>query len=174
MVDGNVRSQTSEIVSLAEHIQKQLDEAVPALLERRGSEFQTLFEEVGDSAYGAMNTALFAPIRSMLSAAGLVAKPRLPGGFQTSREWGNHDESHQQRWMWSVIHKIKGPPIGTLAVGSHHSHLQFEVPRGPEVIGLYATTPAAIVSELSAILPEFGKAQDFRAWYVRYVAEQTG
>jgi hypothetical protein len=174
MVICNVPFRGSEIAILAANIQTQLDEALPDLLRTRGAEFQRLFEEVGDSAYGSMNTALFAPIRSMLREAGLVAKPRLPGSFQTSREWGNYDESHQQRWMWSIVHKMDGPPIGALAVGSHHSHLRFEVPRGPEVIGLEATTPSAVVGKLSAVLPEFGKAQDFRAWYAQYVAEQAG
>lgn len=163
-----------DIVRVAAAVQDLVDRGVAERLPARDGEFQALFQEVGDSAYGTLNTELFAPARAMLRGIGLKAVPRLPGSFQSSREWGNADESHQQRWFWSVILREDGTAIGAIAVGSHHDHSCFRLPRPPEVVAVEAITPAAIIRELSARMPEFGQAQDFRSWYADYLDAQAG
>lgn len=163
-----------DIVQVAAAVQSLVDQGVSERLPLRQDEFQALFEEIGDAAYGKLNTELFAPVRAMLKTAGLKATPRLPGSFQSSREWGNVDESHQQRWSWSIISRAAGSPIGAIAVGSHHDHGRFRLPQPPEVIAIEATTTAAIIREISASKPEFGQTQDFRTWYADYLAGHAG
>lgn len=163
-----------DIAQVAAAVQSLVDRGMTERFPARQAEFQALFEEVEDAAYGTLNTELFAPVRVMLREAGLKATPRLPGSFQSSREWGNADESHQQRWFWSVVSREDGTTIGALAVGSHHAHGRFHLPRSPEVVAVRATTPAAVVRELAAGMPEFGEAQEFRSWYADYLAAQDG
>ncbi|WP_299364239.1 DUF6022 family protein [uncultured Paracoccus sp.] len=162
-----------DINEIAAAVQILVDRGMAERLPDRKQEFQDLFDQVGDAAYGRLNTELFWPVRAMLGTAGLKATPRLPGRFQSSREWGNADESHQQRWSWSVVSKADGTAIGAIAVGSHHDHGRFHLPRSPEVIAVEATSEAAIIRELSARMPAFGEAQDFRTWYADYLAGQA-
>ena len=51
----------------------------------------------------------------------------VPSGsdFQSSREWGNEAETHQQRWMYSVIQSSSGTTLGTLVNVIHHDHTPF-------------------------------------------------
>ncbi|WP_173087420.1 DUF6022 family protein [Devosia sp. 1635] len=131
----------TDIHALAQRAQAMVDLELARILPVRLQEFQQQFEEVGDLAYGTLNAELFRPVHAALREAGLKAIPRLPGSFQRSREWGNADETHQQRWMWSIISGADGKPIGSLAVGSHHDHSCFRLPRSPEIIALRATVP---------------------------------
>ena len=163
-----------DIVLLARFVQNLVDRQVEQLLPARSGEFQTLFESIGDMAYGRFNTLLFGPVRRALEAAGLKAVPRLPGSFQSSREWGNSDETHQQRWMISRIVRINdGSALGSLAVGSHHDHHRFRLPRSPEIIALIATSPGAVVAEMSMHRPQFAQTEAFRDWYARYRAHHS-
>jgi hypothetical protein len=158
-----------DIHELAQKIQAMIEQGLSAILPERQLEFDARFAKDGDMAYGTLNTELFAPVRVLLREHGLQAKPRLPGRFNDSREWGNADESHQERWMWSVILR-DGMPIGTIAVGSHHDHSCFRLPRSPQVIGISSTTPRQIVSELGSLMPAFAAAQPFQEWYRDYLA----
>lgn len=154
-----------DIEDLARAIQKLIDDGIGEVLPRRLAEFQRRFEQDGDMAYGALNTELFQPVRALLRNRGLRAKPRLPGGFQDSREWGNSDESHQQRWFYSVIIEDGGDVLGAIAIGSHHDHRAFRLPRNPEVLAVAAHTPAAIEREIGQRYPDYAAAQPFRAWW---------
>lgn len=158
-----------DIFGLAQKVQRIIDQGLAESFPTRQAEFDARFAKHGDMAYGTLNTVLFAPVRGLLRDLRLKARPRLPGKFDDSREWGNEDETHQQRWMWSVILSEEGP-IGTIAVGSHHDHTCFRLPRRPEVIGISSTTPRQIVSELGRLMPEFAAAQPFRVWYRNYLA----
>lgn len=160
----------TNIFALGDLIQATVDRRLRELWEPNSAEYQVLFEQVGDMAYGKFNALLFLPVRKALEASGLKASPRLPGSFQTSREWGNTDETHQQRWMVSRILGAGGSPLGTIAVGSHHDHTRFRLPRSPEIIALEAVRPKDVIAALSERLPEFGKAEEFRDWYAAYLA----
>lgn len=164
---------TSNIHSLGHFVQKTVDVAFGELYERRIKEFQTLFEQVEDMAYGKFNMLLFQPVRRAMAVAGLKAVPRLPGNFQTSREWGNQDETHQQRWMTSKIVRSDGNALGTLAIGSHHDHSRFRMPRSPEVISIEVTQRSDVIGALADRLPEYGQAEDFKDWFARYLSESA-
>lgn len=159
-----------DIRVLGNYLQNYVDCQTEALLSAPEEDWQHMFEAIGDMAYGKFNERLFQPLRQVLVSAGLKPVPRLPGSFQSSREWGNHDESHQQRWFTSRIVIREGAALGTIAVGSHHDHLRFRLPRSPEIIALEATKPREVVAALSAHRPEYGRAQEFREWYADYLA----
>ena len=159
------------IVALADEIRKLVHARLAGTLPSRQEEFEARFARDGDMAYGALNTELFAPVRRLLRERDLFAVPRLPGGFQESREWGNDDESHQQRWMWSIIRGADGESVGAIAVGVHHDHQRFRLPRPPEILPLPATTTGGVIRALGERLPEFAKAQAFRDWYRDWLAQ---
>jgi Family of unknown function (DUF6022) len=162
----------ADIHDLAQRIQHIIDEGLAAILPVRQAEFDERFARDGDMAYGALNTELFTPVRHLLRELEVEAKPRLPGSFSDSREWGNEDETLQQRWMWSVIRR-NGAPIGAIAVGSHHDHIRFRLPRSPEVVAVTGTTAGQIISQLGESMPEFAAAQPFRDWYKDYLANSS-
>lgn len=161
----------TNIHALGEFLQSVLDRHTEVLLTEHTEHYQQLFETMGDMAYGKFNTLLFTPVRRALETAGLKAIPRLPGSFQSSREWGNAEETHQQRWFTSRIVRADGAPLGTLAVGSHHDHSKFRLPRPPEIVALDVTRTTDFVAALSVIYPEYGQAQEFRTWYASFLAE---
>jgi hypothetical protein len=161
-----------DIFALADFIQNVVDARLHLLWSGLEDEYQTLFETVGDMAYGKFNGLLLQPVRKAMADAGLKASPRLPGSFQSSREWGNQDETHQQRWMTSKIIKDNGTVLGTIAIGSHHDHSRFRLPRSPEVIALRVSRPKEVVAALSIIKPEFAEAEEFRIWYAKYLADE--
>lgn len=160
-----------DIQSLGKTIQNLVEEKLTEILPTRQAEFEERFRRDGDMAYGALNTELFQPVRNLLADSGLKAEPRLPGDFQESREWGNDDETHQQRWMWSMIIDQEGEAIGAIAVGSHHDHAGFRLPRSPEIVSLSAKSWDDAVAELAASMPEFATAQSFQLWYQNYLAQ---
>jgi hypothetical protein len=160
----------NDIFALGEFIQEVVDQRFEDLWEVHRAEYQRLFETVGDMAYGKFNALLLQPIRGALTQGELKASPRLPGSFQSSREWGNEDETHQQRWMTSKITRHDGAPLGTIAVGSHHDHSRFRLPRSPEIIALDVVRPREVISALSDRMPEYGEAEEFRDWYAKYLA----
>ena len=158
-----------DVQAIAQQIQALIDERLIQILPARQAEFDSRFARDGDMAYGALNTELFLPVRKLLRDLGLRARPRLPGGFQESREWGNADETHQQRWMWSFLQDDAGRSVGAIAVGSHHDHSRFRLPRSPEVLGLAATTLDDLVIEMSDLHSEFAQAPSFNEWYRDYL-----
>src|SRR5690606_23216353 len=97
------------------------------------------------------------------------AVPPLPGDFDISREWGNEDESDQQRWMWSEIYAKDGTAIGTLVLIVYHDHTRFRVPRNPDVIALSEVACADVIKELSKLSPDFARALPFTEEYERYL-----
>jgi vancomycin aglycone glucosyltransferase len=170
---AQARKAESDIHALARRVQAIVDLELARILPVRQDEFQRRFEAHGDLAYGTLNAELFRPVQTALREAGFKATPRLPGSFQRSREWGNPEETHQQRWMWSVIRTAQGTPIGSLAVGSHHDHSRFRLPRSPEILALRATVPSRIVAEIAQTHPRYAEQEDFKDWYAQYLAQQS-
>lgn len=160
-----------DIHALADKIQSLVDGQLASILPAQQQDYDERFIRDGDMAYGALNTQLFQPVRTLLMELGLKADPRLPGDFQESREWGNAEETHQQRWMWSMIKDGGGQVVGAIAVGSHHDHSRFTLPRSPEIIGISATSQERVIQELGEKMPEFAKAPSFRLWYQDYLAQ---
>jgi len=170
VISKNARN---DIRVFAAYVQSVVDRRTEALLAEMSHNWQQLFETTGDMAYGKFNALLFQPLRKPFVDAGLKPSPRLPGSFQSSREWGNADETHQQRWFYSIIVKADGGPLGALAVGAHHDHHQFRLPRSLEILPVRATTPAAIEREIGNRLPEFAIAKPFRQWWKDYQSAEA-
>jgi len=162
-----------DIRAFAAYVQSIVERRTEALLADTSHNWQHLFETTGDMAYGKFNALLFQPLRKPFADAGLKPSPRLPGSFQSSREWGNADETHQQRWFYSTIVTADGGPLGAVAVGAHHDHQQFRLPRSLEILAVRATTPAAIEKEIGTRLPEYAIAKPFRQWWKDYQSEEA-
>ena len=142
-----------DIFALGHRIERHIAESWQAILQTKHDRLLEVFEKAGDAAYGTYGTLLFRPVRRQLEQAGLRASPRLPGDFEISREWGNADESDQQRWMWSTIKTAAGEPLGTIVTLFHHDHTRFRVPRQPGIIALREIDKAAVEAELSRRSP---------------------
>ena len=115
----------TDIAALGAFVSAQINAHWQSILERENTALERLFASAGDAAYGVFQKHLFALIKRSLKAAGLKAVPGLPVDFQSSREWGNEAETHQQRWMYSVIQSSSGTTLGTLVNVIHHDHTPF-------------------------------------------------
>jgi len=158
-----------DIFALGHRIERHIAESWQAILQTKHDRLLEVFEKAGDAAYGTYGTLLFRPVRRQLEQAGLRASPRLPGDFEISREWGNADESDQQRWMWSTIKTAAGEPLGTIVTLFHHDHTRFRVPRQPGILALREIDKAAVEAELSRRSPDFARAVEFKVWYAEYL-----
>jgi hypothetical protein len=163
----------TDIAALGAFVSAQIDAHWQGILQRDGAALERLFATEGDAAYGVFQKHLFKPIKESLKAAGLKAVPNLPGDFGSSREWGNESETHQQRWMWSVILSPSGQMLGTLVNVIHHDHTAFRVPHAPEVIALRETDSSAIAAALSSRSADFADALEFTVWYAQYLESRA-
>jgi hypothetical protein len=170
--DGLSTEEKADIFALGRKIQSHFAANAAPMLEENAEALSAAYEKAGDAAYGVYLGLLYRPIRRQMEAAGLRAVPAFPGDFDASREWGNEDETDNQRWMWSTIEGEHGRPLGTIVTIAHHSHARFEVPRPPEILALRETDKAAVEAELSRRSPEFASAPEFSIWYANYLAEQ--
>lgn len=163
-------SARTDVIALGSYIQAVVDRRFNELVAADDADWQKCFREIGDAAYGRFNALVFKPVREAMAFAGLKPVPQFPGSFQSSREWGNADESHQQRWFLTCIKAAGGSPLGTIAIGSHHDHTRFRLPRSPEVIAVSAVRRREVIELLTELMPEFGEAPEFREWYAQYLA----
>jgi hypothetical protein len=99
----------------------------------------------------------------------LRPKPRFPGDFNISREWGTKEETDQQRWMWSIIESTEGKSLGTIVTITFHDHTQFRVPQKPQIIALTETSKEAVVEALSHRSADFKNALEFKIEYEEYL-----
>lgn len=159
----------SDILALGQQIEALIKENWGKVQERHEEKLLDAYARAGDMAYGTYLDLLFRPVHKRLRAAGLKAKPRLPGDFQTSREWGTPEETDQQRWMWSTILGADGQPIGTIVTITYHDHTQFQLPRPPGVIALTETGKDAVVATLSRCSEDFKNALEFTLEYEQYL-----
>ncbi|MFQ4141346.1 DUF6022 family protein [Chlorogloeopsis sp. ULAP02] len=127
------------------------------------------FSKAGDMAYGAYCYKLFRPIHQQLKQVELYPSPWFPGDFNISREWGNIDQTEQQRWMWSKITTLEGEAIGTIVTIIFHDHTQFRLPHQPQVIALTQTSKEAVVEALSERSTDFKFALEFQIEYAQYL-----
>jgi hypothetical protein len=125
-------------------------------------------------AYGTYLTLLFRPIHRQLKLAGLTPKPRFPGDFNISREWGVADETDQQRWMWSTVVAADGTALGTIVTVVFHDHTQFRLPRPPQIIALAETGKEAVIAVLSQRSDDFRNAREATIEIAEYLASLQG
>ncbi|HYF62402.1 MAG TPA: DUF6022 family protein [Herpetosiphonaceae bacterium] len=138
-----------------------------ALLEERRPRLLDAYERVGELAYGAYLELLFRPLNRAAKAAGIALAPRLPGDFNSSREWGA-DESDRQRWMWSGAGGPDGAALGTIVLQIHHDHTRFRLPRAPGALVL-AETGGSVAAALAARSPEFAAAREASVEIAEYL-----
>lgn len=141
----------STIQTLAGYIQRYISEQWEQVLRENREELLRLYDEAGEPAYGTFARRLFRPVREQLELAGFRSEPHFPGALPASREWGLPEE--RQRWMWSVMRRGQGVPVGTIVVGLFHDHTRFRVPRPPEIFALEEIDIEAIVQAVSRRSP---------------------
>lgn len=154
-----------DIHAIAQYIEDHIALNWQTLIEKNIDKLSDVFNRVGDMAYGMYLGWLFLPVHKQLKEAGLRPEPRLPGDFNISREWGNADETEQQRWMWSTINSVSKEPLGTIVTITYHDHTQFRIPSKPSAIALTQTSKEAVVEALSHRDADFKKALEFQIEY---------
>lgn len=159
----------ADIEALGRLVEAHVAERWQAVLHDNAAKLQSAYERAGDSAYGTYLSLLFRPVHRRLKEAGLRVSPPLPGDFDSSREWGNREETDQQRWMWSAVLTADGGALGTLVTITHHDHSRFRVPRQPGVLALAQTGDEAVVEALSKRSSDFGQALPFTVEYANYL-----
>ncbi|EYF06137.1 DUF6022 family protein [Chondromyces apiculatus] len=174
---GLTGSEKSDVQALGRAIERHVEESWAALLDTHQDRLGYVYERSGDQAYGVYADLLFKPVHQALRQAGLRATPKLPGEFDISREWGNADESDQQRWMWSTIRPAKGAqdeaPLGTIVTILFHDHTRFRLPRRPQVLALVEVGKEAVAEALSRRSDEFRKALEFSVAYAEYLKHEA-
>lgn len=134
------------VQTLADYVQAQVREHWRQVLEENWEELRHRYDEVGEPAYGVFAQKLFRPVQEQLERTGFTSEPRFPGALSASKEWGPSEE--RQRWLWSVVRRGRGAPLGTLVVGFFHDHTRFRIPRSPSVLALKETDADAIVGAI--------------------------
>lgn len=171
--DTPVIPMPADIHTLAAWADAHLEAHWQAILTEYRPTLDKAYAKAGDMAYGTYQQLLFRPIKRALREAGWGTQPPLPGDFSQSREWGNADETHQERWMWSVVRGPDGTPLGTLVHIVPHDHSQFRIPQRPSIFGLTQVDLPDIEAALSELSAHFAAAQPFHEWYAGYLAGQT-
>ncbi|WP_221089374.1 DUF6022 family protein [Deinococcus aquaedulcis] len=164
---------SGDIEALGDWLDAQLAAQWQDVLGTHAGKLADAYARAGDAAYGTYLNLLLRGAKRELRAAGLRAQPPLPGDFGVSREWGNAQETDQERWMWSVLHSPDGTPLGTLVVAMAHDHTRFHLPRRPRAFGVPSvdlTQTETLLGERSA---DFAAALPFHAWYEADLKRQT-
>jgi hypothetical protein len=157
----------SDIFTIGQYIQQHVNEHWEAIFQQVQPEMVARYEEIGDGVYGIYGTHLFREIHAQFKASGFRAVPRLPGNFNSSREWGD-DETDRQRWMWSKISTTTGEAVGTIATGFYHDHIEIRIPRPFKIVALPETTKRDVERALGELMPEFKQALEARIEYAAY------
>jgi hypothetical protein len=158
-----------DIFALADEFNGLIIATWQQVLEKNHAKLMKAYAEAGDMAYGSYLTLLFRPIHRRLKEIGLAPKPRLPGDFSISREWGVAEGNDEQRWMWSTIVGADGEAIGTLVTIVYHDHTQMRLPRPPHLIALREAGKEAVVEALSQRSEPFRSALEFTLEYELYL-----
>lgn len=160
----------TDIAAVAREIEAYVAGEWQSILEENRDKLADAYARAGDMAYGTYLDLLFRPVHRWMRESGLRARPKLPGDFEISREWGNSDETDQQRWMWSTLETADGRALGTLVTVTHHDHTRFRVPRAPGIFALGETGQDAVVDALSARSPGFAAAREASIEIAEYLA----
>ena len=163
-----------DVQAVARYIAAHVNEHWQTLLAKNDAKLQDAYQRAGDQAYGTYLDLVFRPIHMQLRQAGLKPRPRLPGKFDISREWGNADQTDQQRWMWSTLQTLDGEALGTLVTITYHDHTRFHVPRAPGIFGLAAVGKEAVIEALSAQSANFQQAREASIEIAEYLAGAEG
>ena len=159
----------NDIFALAEEFDATIQATWQQVLARNHEKLAAAYAEAGDQAFGTYLTLLLRPIHRRLKELNLKPKPRLPGDFSISREWGVPTGDDEQRWMWSTILDADGKPIGTLVTITYHDHTQFRLPRPPHIFALAEVGKDAVVETLSQRSEDFKNALEFSLEYELYL-----
>jgi Family of unknown function (DUF6022) len=159
----------SDILAIAQYIEAHIALNWQSLIHKNIDKLVGVFNKASDMAYGMYLGWLFLPIHKQLKQAELRPEPRFPGDFNISREWGNQEQTDQQRWMWSTINSTEGKPLGTIVTITFHDHTQFRIPQKPQIIALTETSKEAVVEALSQRNADFKNALEFRIEYAEYL-----
>lgn len=118
------------------------------------------FAEIEDAAYGQYLDRLMPPLFVALEQAGYAFADEVReddfvvGGrllFRQSLEkWGTED--NRSRVFWNVIRDADDRTIGTLLTEIPHSHLSFDIPRGPRVFAIAEATKTVIAERIHALM----------------------
>ncbi|MBE9211523.1 hypothetical protein IQ247_02115 [Plectonema cf. radiosum LEGE 06105] len=166
-------NKNDDIFVIGKYIESHIEANWQILLEKHHDKLLRTFNKAGDMAYGAYLNLLFRPIHIQLKQLNLAPKPRFPGDFSISREWGNQEETNQQRWMWSTIKLTKGNSLGTIVTITFHDHNEFRIPQKPGIIALVQTDKDAVVAALSQLSVDFQNAREFQIEYEEYLQKQA-
>ena len=93
-----------DIFALGAWIDAQLGEHWQDVQDAHREKLADAYSRAGDAAFGTYLNLLLRGVKRRLREAGLKTAPPLPGDFGISREWGNADETDNERWMWSAVH----------------------------------------------------------------------
>jgi hypothetical protein len=165
---------TNDIFALAQEFDAHIQANWQQVLEKHHAKLEQAYAEAGDSAFGTYLTLLLRPIHRRLKEMGLKVKPRLPGDFNSSREWGVPAGDNEQRWMWSTVVDANGARLGTLVTITYHDHTQFRLPRPPHLFALAEVGEEAVVAALSARSAQFKDALPFTEEYALYLQSLEG
>ncbi|BAZ02826.1 hypothetical protein NIES37_68390 [Tolypothrix tenuis PCC 7101] len=166
-------NQKTDIFTIGKYIEAHIAINWETLIQKHNDKLLRAFNKAGDMAYGVYLNFLFRLVHIQIKQVGLYPNPRFPGDFSISREWGNHEETNQQRWMWSTIKSIKGDSLGTIVTITFHDHNQFRIPQQPGIIALAQTDTDAVVEVLSQFSTDFKNAREFKIEYAEYLQSQN-
>lgn len=155
-----IKSHDSSIYALARYADRCISASWESVFEEHLEELIDLYIKFGDSAYGVYCKLLFERLHAQLKNAGYRPRPRLPGNFSLSREWGTQHD--RQRWFWSAISSAKGEAMGTIVIVFYHDHTELRLPRAPQVLPLEELTNDAVISALSERFVDFRNAPEAR------------
>lgn len=163
--------ESRDIFTLGRYIEQHIAANWEPIFLSNRDEMIARYDEIGDAVYGLYGTRLFRSIHDQLCLVGLKATPRLPGRFDSSREWGE-DETDRQRWMWSKITATAdGTPFVTIVTVFFHDHVEIRIPRPFQIIALKETSKADVVKALSTLSADFKNALEARIEYAQYYAK---
>ncbi|MBF2016647.1 MAG: hypothetical protein IGS23_15890 [Rivularia sp. T60_A2020_040] len=166
-------NKNSDIFTISQCIENHIAANWQTVIEKHNDKLLRVFDKAGDMAYGVYLNFLFRPIHMQLKQVNLYPEPRLPGDFSISREWGNKEETNQQRWMWSTIKSTKEDSLGTIVTITFHDHNEFRILEKPGIIALAQTDKVAIVEALSQLSVDFQNAREFKVEYEEYLQKQS-
>lgn len=164
----------TDIFAIGREIETYVAGEWQSILDENRDRLADAWTRAGEMAYGAYLDLLYRPVHRWLREDGLRAAPKLPGEFDISREWGNADETDQERWMWSTIESAEGVALGTIVTITPHDHTRFRVPRAPEIIALAETGKDAVADALSRRSPQFAAAREASIEIAAWMASQEG
>ncbi|MCZ8520481.1 MULTISPECIES: DUF6022 family protein [Paenibacillus] len=133
----------TDILRVAEPV---LSASWKTLVQEKNGEYARMYEEYGERAYGVWAQELMAPVADRLRQEGYAVK----GGFNRTdsvENWGPPEE--RERCIWYTVKREDGEAVGSLVLQLYHSHIQFHLPRPPQLLAIEATRREDILASLA-------------------------